>query len=223
MCEYLLEHGADIASADMEGWTSLHNASCYGHTHLIDLLMTHGANVNQLSTDHETPLYAAVLANKTEPVKKLFRHGADVNVANVFGCTPLYEAVSRDYLLCTWTLLDVGAELNNPVNQVAFKEKFNSLQFHEKIDLHSALKLLLEAGLQLDVEWLLRTVDPSTRSRFPSLNTIYRHVAFPSTLQLIATRVIRSSICKPISDNFEALSLPSRLKSGVCFSYYCRI
>ena len=53
------ETGADIAIADIEGWTPLNSASLSGHVDVVKLLLEKGADVTAARTDGRTPLNSA--------------------------------------------------------------------------------------------------------------------------------------------------------------------
>lgn len=87
--EYLLEHGADVHTADKGGLVPLHNACSYGHYEVTELLVKHGADVNVADLWKFTPLHEAAAKGKYEIVKLLIKHGADVSKKNRDNHTPL--------------------------------------------------------------------------------------------------------------------------------------
>ncbi|CAG0883067.1 unnamed protein product [Cyprideis torosa] len=87
--EFLLQHGADVASKDRGGLVALHNACSYGHYEVCELLVRHGAAVNVCDLWKYTPLHEAASKGKADIVKLLLQNGADRNRKNRDGKTPL--------------------------------------------------------------------------------------------------------------------------------------
>jgi ankyrin repeat/protein kinase domain-containing protein 1 len=64
MCEALIEGGADVDAADINGWTPLHWAAWSGSEGTIRLLLEHGARVNEFGfSDQKTALDHAAESN----------------------------------------------------------------------------------------------------------------------------------------------------------------
>uniref|UniRef100_T1J270 Uncharacterized protein n=1 Tax=Strigamia maritima TaxID=126957 RepID=T1J270_STRMM len=53
--ELLLENGANLNSADSDGWQPIHAAACWGHPDIVELLAYHGADLNACTKNGETP------------------------------------------------------------------------------------------------------------------------------------------------------------------------
>ena len=60
VARYLLEQGANRDKADNRGWTSLHNAACYGQLETAKLLMVYGADLNARTNDGRLPIDVAL-------------------------------------------------------------------------------------------------------------------------------------------------------------------
>lgn len=77
----LLEHGADVAAVDANGWTGLMWAAACGRTEVIDLLLRHEGgrqvDVNHRSRQGVTALWLAANAGAVEAVRCLLEAGAD--------------------------------------------------------------------------------------------------------------------------------------------------
>ena len=108
LCEFLIEHGADVNAADpLTGETPLHAALCTRHRQAHDLvvrvLLAHGADPNAVTrpsadtdgfmrdsrTKGETPLHRAAAFGSEETVDLLLGAGADREARDMHGDTPL--------------------------------------------------------------------------------------------------------------------------------------
>ena len=91
----LINAGADIHFAGINGWTPLHMAAARGHAEKVKLLITAGADLNQRKDidAHETPLLEAAFMGQPETVKLLLENGADASLRDVINNrTPLETA-----------------------------------------------------------------------------------------------------------------------------------
>jgi len=52
----LLAAGADIAAADMDGWTPLHGAAAFSHGKVVQILLAAGADPAVKGNDGKTPI-----------------------------------------------------------------------------------------------------------------------------------------------------------------------
>ncbi|KAH8295482.1 hypothetical protein KR018_012020 [Drosophila ironensis] len=86
--QFLLEHGAEVHSADKGGLVPLHNACSYGHYEVTELLVKHGASVNVPDLWKFTPLHEAAAKGKYDICKLLLKQGADPTKKNRDGATP---------------------------------------------------------------------------------------------------------------------------------------
>jgi len=79
--EMLLEKGADVNEADIDGMTALMMASENGHKDVVEILLKEeGINVNLWNNEGETALILASEYGHTEIVKMLLNAGAHVNM-----------------------------------------------------------------------------------------------------------------------------------------------
>jgi uncharacterized protein len=65
LCELLLERGAQVNTAQQDGFTPLHEAAQHGDRRLVDMLLARGADRLATKTDGETP--AATAASHGHP------------------------------------------------------------------------------------------------------------------------------------------------------------
>jgi len=112
----LLDKGADVNKADIDGRTPLYR-SCYnGNLELARLLLDKGADVNKPNDDGSTPLIVSCINGNLELARLLLDKGADVNKANKYGKTPLYWSCRNENLELTRLLLSKGADVNKASN-----------------------------------------------------------------------------------------------------------
>ena len=91
ICRLLLEHGADLASRNSDGFVPLHVASGRGHLNIVEEFLSRGADPNAQDVRLWTPLHWASLG-PLEVVKSLVRHGAELDKTTVVQETPLHVA-----------------------------------------------------------------------------------------------------------------------------------
>lgn len=93
----LIDTGADLKVANVEGYTALHLAVC-GPTVVMQVLLEYAKHLdlNQRNNKGITPLMMVEKATNNECMKLLIRAGADVNCQNDEGVPPLYLALSFD-------------------------------------------------------------------------------------------------------------------------------
>jgi cytohesin len=88
----LLDHGADVNTADRYGWSLLHYAAGKGSasTAMTRMLLDKGANPNVVEREYGwTPLHRAAGKGHRTRVELLISHGASVNAKDWYGKTPL--------------------------------------------------------------------------------------------------------------------------------------
>jgi ankyrin repeat protein len=74
---FLVEHGADAAAQDGDGWTPLHFASWCGHLDVARLLVEHGADAAAQDRRGSTPLRLASSSGHRDLARFLIEHGAN--------------------------------------------------------------------------------------------------------------------------------------------------
>ncbi|KJK61914.1 Ankyrin repeats 3 copy [Aspergillus parasiticus SU-1] len=112
----LLEQGADVAMADIDGWTPIYTASRNGHTEVARLLIEFGANVNIPDNSRTTPVNLACGRGHVELVKLLLKHNADINTADIYGWTPINSAAYCGYTKIVELLFQHGADITIATN-----------------------------------------------------------------------------------------------------------
>ncbi|XBH82508.1 hypothetical protein VPH35_071146 [Triticum aestivum] len=119
----LLSKGANVDAPSPHG-TPLVAAAAHGKFNAMKILLEHHADPNKVSWDFGTPLTTVLYATPDrmnestclECVKLLVKAGADVNCT--IPETPLAIATNNGLTTCLKYLLEVGANINVPANQV---------------------------------------------------------------------------------------------------------
>ncbi|XP_069485390.1 protein phosphatase 1 regulatory subunit 12A isoform X2 [Ambystoma mexicanum] len=85
----LLDRGADINYANVDGLTALHQACIDDNIDMVKFLVEHGANINQPDNEGWIPLHAASSCGYMDIAEYLISQGANVGAVNSEGDTPL--------------------------------------------------------------------------------------------------------------------------------------
>ncbi|NXP12588.1 MYPT1 phosphatase, partial [Thinocorus orbignyianus] len=85
----LLERGADINYANVDGLTALHQACIDDNVDMVKFLVENGANINQPDNEGWIPLHAAASCGYLDIAEFLISQGAHVGAVNSEGDTPL--------------------------------------------------------------------------------------------------------------------------------------
>ncbi|XP_041444520.1 protein phosphatase 1 regulatory subunit 12A isoform X2 [Xenopus laevis] len=85
----LLDRGADINYANVDGLTALHQACIDDNIDMVKFLVEHGASINQPDNEGWIPLHAASSCGYLDIAEYLISKGASVGVVNSEGDTPL--------------------------------------------------------------------------------------------------------------------------------------
>ena len=108
----LIEHGADVRSADLDGVTALHVAAMKARMELLGLFVSAKADVNAKEGRERTPLHFAAVFGHPEIIAWLVKHGANVSAHDRAGLTPLHTAVERFNKESAVALITAGADPN---------------------------------------------------------------------------------------------------------------
>ncbi|KAI1882025.1 hypothetical protein AGOR_G00246450 [Albula goreensis] len=85
----MLDRGADINYANVDGLTALHQACIDDNVDMVTFLVEQGASVNQPDNEGWIPLHAAASCGYMDIAEYLISQGASVGVVNSEGETPL--------------------------------------------------------------------------------------------------------------------------------------
>ncbi|XP_060924692.1 protein phosphatase 1 regulatory subunit 12A isoform X1 [Limanda limanda] len=85
----MLDRGADINYANVDGLTALHQACIDDNVDMVTFLVEHGASINQPDNEGWIPLHAAASCGYLDIAEYLISQGANVGVVNSEGETPM--------------------------------------------------------------------------------------------------------------------------------------
>lgn len=106
----LLDAGADLQQADLNGKTAVHWAAMHESYMWLRALLKHGADPNVADTrTQQRPLMSAIMSHREANLKLLLAAGADPNARDSSGFTSLHTSAATrhaDYSL----LLQAGAD-----------------------------------------------------------------------------------------------------------------
>ncbi|KAM7356325.1 myosin binding subunit isoform 2-T7 [Cochliomyia hominivorax] len=81
----MLEQGADINTANVDGLTALHQACIDDNLEMVEFLVEQGADINRQDNEGWTPLHATASCGFVSIARYLVEHGADVAAVNSDG------------------------------------------------------------------------------------------------------------------------------------------
>ena len=106
----LLEYGATVGLAMVDGSTSMYIAAEYGHIEVLKELVKHGGDVNSTCIHGYAPLHIAVHCGQMNVIMWLIEANAHVDYRSLKGSSPLYVAAQSGTVAIAHTLLDAGAD-----------------------------------------------------------------------------------------------------------------
>ncbi|XP_026471377.1 protein phosphatase 1 regulatory subunit 12C isoform X7 [Ctenocephalides felis] len=81
----MLDQGADIDTANVDGLTALHQACIDDNLDMVEFLVSHGADVNRGDNEAWTPLHATASCGFVSIARYLLEHDADSSLVNSDG------------------------------------------------------------------------------------------------------------------------------------------
>lgn len=103
---YAVEHGEDINTVNINGWTAASFAVASGDLDALRFLIAAGIDLNIGNSDGYTPLMLAALQSDKELVEVLLEHNADPLVATENGVTASKIAEDSKRLIVAATILE---------------------------------------------------------------------------------------------------------------------
>jgi ankyrin repeat protein len=108
----LVQAGADVKAAQLDGATALHWAAYHGDVSLATLLLEAGAGVAAPNRNGSTPMWLAASQGDAAMIEALLKGGADANEPLPLGRRPLMLAARSGQVDAVRALLGAGADVN---------------------------------------------------------------------------------------------------------------
>jgi hypothetical protein len=105
----LIQRGADLEAADVDGYTALMYACNGGQIRSVEVLLDAGANVNARDNQKSTPIMFAAQHGQTDIVQRLVEHGAELDARGDHGLTALGFAQQNGHEETVGVLEQAGA------------------------------------------------------------------------------------------------------------------
>ncbi len=165
----LLQHEADVNTAQADGATAIQWAAYRNDMEMADLLIAAGADVNRPNLDGATPLWLAAENGSAAMIERLLKSGADPNARQPDGATSLMMAARNGNVEAVTVLLAHHADpgLRDSLRGTT------ALMWAAEQSHPAALKALIEHGAQVNA-----ASNPDTRnSRLNIAPTIQQRIA----------------------------------------------
>jgi ankyrin repeat protein len=111
LVELLVEYGANLEDANVNGDTALLLAVIANKSAAVFFLLESGANPAHLNHSHDDALLAAVRANATAVIPPLLKHGVKLETVDAEGCTALFNAARHGHAGILAQLINHGASV----------------------------------------------------------------------------------------------------------------
>ena len=144
--EEAMSLGADVNSADDDGWTPLIYAAYCGNTDITILLLKYRTNINAVNKYGDTALMMACWNGYIDIAELLIEHGADVNAVDNMGRSALGFAYRNGYTDIVNLLLKSGADPDIKDN-----DGNTALMYLAREGDLNSMKLLAKAGADLNI------------------------------------------------------------------------
>ncbi|EDW80091.2 uncharacterized protein Dwil_GK24127 [Drosophila willistoni] len=128
----LLDQGADINTANVDGLTALHQACIDDNLDMVEFLVEHGADINRQDNEGWTPLHATASCGFVSIARYLVENGAEVAAVNSDGDLALDLAIDVQHLGMIDYMEKVVQELNIDVEQARKAEELAMLSDAKK-------------------------------------------------------------------------------------------
>ncbi|KRF84413.1 uncharacterized protein Dvir_GJ13261, isoform V [Drosophila virilis] len=130
----LLNQGADINTANVDGLTALHQACIDDKLDMVEFLIEHGADINRQDNEGWTPLHATASCGFVSIACYLVEHNADVAAVNSDGDLALDLAIDVQHMPMINYMEKVVQELNIDVDQARRAEEQAMLKDAKRSD-----------------------------------------------------------------------------------------
>ena len=142
----LIEGGASVSDAQVDGMTPLHWAAHHGNVELTKALLSKGADPKVENRYGIAPLYLSCINGSAELTAALLDAGADPDTSIRGGETALMTASRTGDLDTVLNLLDAGAEVNAKERKGQTALMWASAEGHLDV-----VKLLLDSGADPEI------------------------------------------------------------------------
>ncbi len=113
MVVYLMKNGANPLTFDIEGFSTIHLSTMFGHSIVTSYLLAKGIDPDMKDKNGVTPLmFAAQRIHSRDPAQLLITFNARMNAQDNKGNTPLHYCVAYNNATVMKILLDKGASLD---------------------------------------------------------------------------------------------------------------
>ncbi|XP_041450099.1 protein phosphatase 1 regulatory subunit 12A isoform X3 [Drosophila obscura] len=120
---HLLDQGADINTANVDGLTALHQACIDDNLDMVEFLVERGADINRQDNEGWTPLHATASCGFVSIARYLVENGADVAAVNSDGDLALDLAIDVQHMAMIDYMEKIVRELNIDVEQARKAEE----------------------------------------------------------------------------------------------------
>jgi ankyrin repeat protein len=178
--------------------TTLSEAACQGHTHIVTYLLEQGANPNALSDTDRSPLWRAAFNNHVEVVRLLLEAGSDPDIRDKVSGESAFDIAQSDELrnlISSWDrsktsmLMEarsraIAMKLEERIRTTAEREQFAKMQLSK--DLVSKA----ESGDIIGIKEILTMVaeEAEKTSTRPRVTAECRNTSGQSLLSIAAQR-----------------------------------
>ncbi|CAF0707847.1 unnamed protein product [Brachionus calyciflorus] len=137
MCILLMQNGADPNLYDVEGFSTIHVASMFGHSNVVAYLLVKEIDADMPDKNGATALmFAAQRIHSRDPAQLLITFNANLNAQDSKGNTALHYCVAFNNATVMDILLKKGASLNvvnkkgqTPIDLAYDRKKLNAVRF----------------------------------------------------------------------------------------------
>ncbi|XP_032575667.1 protein phosphatase 1 regulatory subunit 12A isoform X16 [Drosophila sechellia] len=119
----LLDQGADINTANVDGLTALHQACIDDNLDMVEFLVERGADINRQDNEGWTPLHATASCGFVSIARYLVENGADVAAVNSDGDLALDLAIDVQHMAMIDYMEKMVQELNINVDEARKAEE----------------------------------------------------------------------------------------------------
>ncbi|XP_065721109.2 protein phosphatase 1 regulatory subunit 12B isoform X13 [Drosophila suzukii] len=128
----LLDQGADINTANVDGLTALHQACIDDNLDMVEFLVERGADINRQDNEGWTPLHATASCGFVSIARYLVENGADVAAVNSDGDLALDLAIDVQHMAMIDYMEKMVQELNINVDEARKAEELAMLNDAKK-------------------------------------------------------------------------------------------